>query len=143
MDTMPTNKIETGIPVSARNILQCSISLHMYTRLYNFERPQMGFFFAANASNPIFVFSELISFSIHLSAVICVARSTLAVSHASLKPCRVTKMASGEIPVICFANSNASSIRDSGVFAILFIRWKLLASSAESLRPVRAISDAI
>jgi len=110
---------------------------------YNLLGTHFGCVFAANAVSPIFVFSEVISFSPHLSAVTCTARSTLAVSHASRNPCLVTKIASGEIATICCASSTASAKRVSCDFEILLTSPYDLASCADNRRPVSAISDAI
>jgi hypothetical protein len=70
----------------------------------------------------IFEFSEFISLSPYCSAVICVARSRLAVSYASLKPCRVTMIVLDEILAICLASSKVSAINKASVLEILLIR---------------------
>lgn len=63
---------------------------------YSFEATHFGFFFSANACRPIIKFSPDMRASWYFSAVSWEALSTLPVSQDSLKPARVTMIASGE-----------------------------------------------
>ena len=56
---------------------------HKLEAFYILLGTHCGFFFAANASSPIFIFGLFLSNKSYLSDVRWVALSTLAVSHAS------------------------------------------------------------
>lgn len=91
------------------------------TASHRFDGTHFGLIFLAKAPTPILKFGPSISRRVYSSLIREVACWTLAVSHASLRPCLVTMTASGEKLAICSAKSRHSSTTDSGVFDILLM----------------------
>ena len=89
-----------------------TIIYYYYGMLYNREGTHLGFIFFAKASTPIRKFSPFINRVPYSCRTLVVARSTLSVSHASRRPCRVTMIASGEYLPISSASARHVSTGD-------------------------------
>lgn len=101
------------------------------TRIYhNLDATHLGCLLAANASSPIRRFSEAIKAREYLCSVRCEASSTLPQAKDSLKPERVTMMASGEEPAICLAIAKALAIISSTDSVTTLTKPNWCASSA-------------